>query len=145
MILIDFLKTQSKQTNKQKKKMGNNWTLQFCSLFIISRISSETHWNIAKVIIYYGKSNKKAIALGKWNILNHQLFRSEPKAHIFWLQVAIFQIPKKQFLINSPDLWGRIDQRFISFCSCLMSYPYGKGNRTVTDKVKTLSYTYNKK
>ena len=61
-------------------------------MFIVSRPSAEIELGIQGLLIVVGKL--EIHALEKWNMIGHELFHIEPIGNIFYLQAAIFEIPK---------------------------------------------------
>ena len=59
------------------------------SLFIVSRLSSKTRLNIARITNCYGKANEKTIALAQCKMIEHPLFDSKQVPNIFCFQATI--------------------------------------------------------
>ena len=54
-------------------------------------------------------------ALAQWHLIDHGLFVSEPIGRVFYLHVAIFEIPMYYFIIKPPDVSIDICQLLLLF------------------------------
>ena len=66
---------------------------------------SKSILSILGLLIVMGKPIK-TYGLAQWNVIRNQLSDSEPIGNIFYLQVAIFEIPEERFIIKPPACSG---------------------------------------